>query len=247
MEHQLLSNENPLTQVIGRLPSWGTAAIEDLQTTLASRADPFPCFFAVSAVRKSTLRFGFVDDVDDDRTWAALPDILTEYLRVYRQIDRETALIVFFGSSGEVADLDRYRQRFWEVLQFLHGRDETTWPAEIPRDTDDPTWEFSFGGTPLFVVCNTPAHLSRRSRFSPTFMISFQPRWVFEEIDAATPRGAAARRVIRKRLREFDRREPPPGVLGDYGDPDNREWRQYFLPDSDDGNGQTCPFRHRDG
>lgn len=240
----MLSNENP--RVIGWLPSWGSTAIEGLNATLTARDNPFPCTFAVSAVHKSTLRFGFVDDVDDARTWSALPGILTEYLRDYRQIDRETALIVFFGPQQTVADVDGYRRRFWEVLRFLHTRDKVAWPDEMPRDTDDPAWEFSFGGTPLFVVCNTPAHLARRSRFSPTFMISFQPRWVFEEIGVETPRGAAARRVIRKRLRAFDNREPSP-VLGDYGDPANREWQQYFLPDDDDNTEQVCPFRHREG
>lgn len=240
----MLSKENVRSQVIGRLPNWGAAAVTDLHATLTSREVAFPCTFAVSSVRKSALRFGFVDDVDDVRTWADLPGILTEYLRVYRQIDRDTALIVLFGPQRVIADLDQYRDRFWEVLQFLHGQDTTAWPADIPRNTDDPAWEFSFGGTPLFVVCNTPAHVLRKSRFSPNFMISFQPRWVFENIGALTPRGAAIRRVIRDRLRVFDGREPSP-VLGDYGDPQNREWQQYFLPDTDDQADSVCPFRHR--
>ncbi|WP_024806313.1 YqcI/YcgG family protein [Nocardia sp. BMG51109] len=241
----MLSDETLSTQVIGWLPSWGPDVIGDLTATLTGREDPFPCTFAVSAVRKSSLRFGFVGDVDDARTWSALPGILTEYLRGYRRIDRETSLVVFFGPQRPVADLGAYRRRFWDVLRFLHDRDTAPWPGEIPRDTENPAWEFSFGGTPLFVVCNTPAHLARRSRYSPVFMISFQPRWVFEEIGADTPRGATARRVIRQRLRAFDNLEPA-SALGGYGDPGNREWRQYFLSDAVDDAEPVCPFRHRD-
>ncbi|MGB3444635.1 MAG: YqcI/YcgG family protein [Actinophytocola sp.] len=118
--------------------------------------------------------------------------------------------------------------------------------AEIPADTDDPYWEFSFGGTPIFVVCNTPAHVERNSRHSPGFLITFQPRWVFEGLKEGTPRGDAARRVIRGRLRRFDQGAPSP-VLGSYGDPRNREWRQCFLPDNDgdDAKGGSCPFEAR--
>jgi len=33
--------------------------------------------------------------------------------------------------------------------------------------------------------------------------------------------------------------------VGAYGDPANREWRQYFLPDDNDISEPRCPFRHR--
>jgi len=102
-------------------------------------------------------------------------------------------------------------------------------------------WEFSFGGTSIFVVCNTPSHTRRRSRYSPGFVITFQPRWVFEGLEPESARGAAARRVIRKRLRAFDGTAPS-AALGNYGDPANREWRQYFLPDKNTDAEMGCPF-----
>ena len=129
------------------------------------------------------------------------------------------------------------------LLQFLHERDPSPWPREVPRDSDDPMWEFSFGGDSIFVVCNTPAHKLRKSRSSLGFMITLQPRWVFEGLESDTARGAAARRVIRKRLRAFDDVDPSP-ELGDYGDPENREWRQYFLLDENKPFESGCPFRN---
>ena len=54
--------------------------------------------------------------------------------------------------------------------------------------------------------------------------------------------------MIRRRLRAYDDVAPSP-TLGNYGEPDNREWKQYFLPDRDDAQdpddgAARCPFGH---
>lgn len=238
---------------LGLLPDWGPEHVADLLGTLDSTERPFPCAFGVAAARRRGLRYGFVEDSDDERSWWPLLDILTEYLKIYQEIGgRDTSLVVFFRRREQEADapapMAEYRDRFWRILQFLHEHDEEPWPLDIPRDADDARWEFSFGGVPIFVVCNTPAHTARRSRHSEGFLITFQPRWVFEGLEADTPRGAAARRTIRRRLAAYDAVEASPD-LGDYGDPGNREWKQYFLDDGDGGGDEVaaakCPFHHR--
>lgn len=235
---------------LGLLPDWGQASAEELYDVLRSTERPFPCTFAVASARRGHLRFGFIEDSADERTWWPLLDILNEYLKVYREIDRDTSLVVFFGPERDQAPMAEYRDRFWRILQFLHRHDDEPWPQEIPQDTDKTEWEFSYGGTPIFVVCNTPAHSARRSRHSDGFLITFQPRWVFEGLEAHTPKGAGARRTIRRRLAAYDAVAASP-ELGDYGDPANREWRQYFLADHNepeldaDGNAARCPFHHR--
>ncbi|HEY2203402.1 MAG TPA: YqcI/YcgG family protein [Pseudonocardia sp.] len=168
--------------------------------------------------------------------------MLCSYLDTYQSMSRDTSLVVFWRPRERVLALEEYHQKFWSVLRFLHERDPEHWPEDVPDDPDDPMWEFSFGGTSIFVVCNTPAHTVRHSRNSPGFVITFQPRWVFDGLAPETPRGTAARRVIRKRLRAFDGMEPS-SALGNYGDPDNREWRQYFLPDRNSDPELGCPFR----
>jgi amino acid adenylation domain-containing protein/non-ribosomal peptide synthase protein (TIGR01720 family) len=226
---------------LGAVPDWAPGCLNDMLGTLLSPDAPFPCTFAVSAARKGSLRFGFVDDLHDEDTWEPLIKVVRAYLDSYQSLSRDTSLLVFWRPQNERLTIEDYHRKFWSVLRYLHERDPERWPSDVPTETDHPLWEFSFGGTPIFVVCNTPAHDARRSRHSPGFVITFQPRWVFEGLDPETPRGQAARRVIRKRLRAFDGAEPSV-ALGNYGDPENREWRQYFLPDRDGDPDLGCPF-----
>ncbi|GAA3738528.1 YqcI/YcgG family protein [Streptomyces tremellae] len=229
---------------IGALPAWGAEYAQDLLGTLVAPADPFPCTFAVSAAKRNTLRFGFIDGLDDEAAWKQLPGILSAYLDQYKEISRDTSLVVFFRDEAPARGLTAYNERFWSILQYLHDEDEKPWPEGLPTDPEHHMWEFSFDGTEIFVVCNTPSHAERRSRHSPVFVITFQPRWVFEGLEPDSARGSAARRVIRTRLRRFDNVDPAP-ELGSYGDPENREWRQYFLPDNNDKPLTGCPFRGR--
>jgi FPC/CPF motif-containing protein YcgG len=232
-------------RVIGATPPWGARNIAELESVLLSGSDPFPCTFAVSAVKRETLRYGFVEE-SAKGGWDELAGILREYLTQYREIGRETSLVVFFPPEEDILGIADYGKRFWSIMQYLHDHDTHPWPADVATDPADATWEFSFAGESIFVVCNTPAHVRRRSRSSPGFFITFQPRWVFEGLESTTARGAAARRVIRERLRRYDDMEPST-VLGSYGDEDNREWRQYFLTDVDEPSPGVCPFRPRQG
>ncbi|WP_406135809.1 YqcI/YcgG family protein [Streptomyces sp. NBC_01089] len=227
---------------IGSTPQWGPSVARDLITTLLSAGNPFPCTFAVAAAKKRALRFGFVESAHDDGTWGPLVDILSSYLECYQELGKDTSLVVFFRPDEHALSLDEYFQRFWSVLQFLHEKDPEPWPGAVPTDPQELMWEFSFGGTEIFVVCNTPGHVTRHSRNSQGFMITFQPRWVFEGLEADSPRGAKARKVIRNRIRRFDGMEPAP-ELGNYGEEGNLEWRQYFLPDTPEGTVPACPFR----
>jgi FPC/CPF motif-containing protein YcgG len=101
---------------------------------------------------------------------------------------------------------------------------------------------------PLFVVANTPTHEQRQSRYFPCFVVTFQPRFVFDDLGEDTPQGANARKVIRARLHEYDAVPPSPSLDG-FGKPNSREWVQYFLDDDnrqpDPGPATRCPFASR--
>jgi FPC/CPF motif-containing protein YcgG len=101
-------------------------------------------------------------------------------------------------------------------------------------------WEFSFAGEPIFVVCSTPAHVTRQSRRSSAFTLTFQPRWVFEKILGTEKAAEAAFAEVRKRLIPYDSTPPSP-LLGRYGRRDGREYQQYFLYDENHAPPE-CPF-----
>jgi FPC/CPF motif-containing protein YcgG len=216
-------------------PSWQHVVFAEFESTLTSRSRPFPCVFGVTGLKAGQLRFAFLDPLDPEET----APVLRDYLRAARGFGRMTSLVLF-GRPGPVRGIDVYRDRFWNLLDGLARADTAPRPADVPEPLDTDLWEFCFDGEPVFVVCNTPAHVLRQSRRSTSFMVTFQPRWVFDGImDEDDPAQARALRTVRERLRAFDAIEPAP-FLGHYGAPGNREFRQYFIDDTNAAPG--CPF-----
>lgn len=207
----------------------------EFESTLESKSRPFPCVFGVTGHKTDQLRYAFLDQLGAED----VAPLLTEYLANARSYGRMTSLVLF-ARPGPVQSIDAYRDRFWSLLDDLERVDTAPRPADIPEALDDPAWEFCFGGEPIFVVCNTPAHVLRQSRRSTSYTITFQPRWVFEGItDVDTPAMTRALATVRQHLTNFDAVSPAP-FLGAYGDPENREFRQYFIDDTNDA--PRCPF-----
>ena len=216
-------------------PSWQHVVFAEFEATLTSKSRPFPCIFGVTGLKADQLRYAFLDPLSPEDT----APVLRDYLRQARGFGRMTSLVVF-GRPGPVQGIEVYRDRFWSLLDGLEALDTAPRPAEVPEALDTDAWEFCFDGEPVFVVCNTPAHVLRQSRRSTSFMVTFQPRWVFEGImDETDPAQARALRTVRDRLSAFDALAPAP-FLGHYGAPGNREYMQYFIDDTNEA--PVCPF-----
>jgi uncharacterized protein len=214
--------------------TWQNVLFAELAAVLHSVDRPFPCLFAVRGFEDDQLRYVFLDEP----SLPALASSLACYVACARQFGPNTSLVVF-TRPGPVCPLDHYKGRFWSVLNGLAQIDGAPWPENIPVSIDEPTWEFCFAGEPIFVVCNTPAHTARQSRRSTSFMMTFQPRWVFDKI-LSTPRAAdAVFAKISARLKRYDFIPPSPH-LGHYGHPNNREYLQYVLDDKNEA--LKCPF-----
>lgn len=221
--------------------SWQARFFESFHHDLSSKERTFPCTFGSLGSERGGLRFLFLEDFRSSKDIDQLAQTLLEYIGQYKSIDRMTSLVCFFNPAAKLETEQQYFKAFWNVLQELHERDSAPWPDGIPTDPNDPGWEFCFGGDTFFVVCNTPLHEHRLSRRAAGFYVTFQPRWVFEGITGDTKAGQAARRVIRKHLRNYDRIDLYP-KLGNYGDADNHEWMQYFIPDRNETELTVCPF-----
>ncbi|MEU8567793.1 YqcI/YcgG family protein [Streptomyces pathocidini] len=243
-----------------RLHAWERDAARRFHDRMLDRAAPFPCVFGVDALRKATLRYAFVPGGPERPR--ALAEALRDFVRLAPELGRRTSLVAFFQPDFDpdlqqdfqqeddaapghrtVAD---YRRELWDLLQSLHELDDAAWPEDIPLDPEDPEWEFSFSGMPMFVVANTPAHQRRMSRYFEYFTITFQPRFVFDDISEDSLPGRNARTIIRGRLADYDA-VPASPVLGSYGKPGNKEWVQYFLGDDNaPGGGESrCPLHVR--
>jgi FPC/CPF motif-containing protein YcgG len=216
-------------------PSWQHVVFSEFESALTSKSRPFPCVFGVTGLKGDQLRYAFLDPLEPE----SLAPALGEYLENAREIGRMTSFVVF-GRPGPVQGVEAYRDRFWSLLDGLERLDTAPRPASVDRRLDTASWEFCFAGEPVFVVCNTPAHVLRQSRRSTSFMITFQPRWVFEGItDTEEPAVLRALRTVRERLAAYDAIAPSPH-LGTYGDTENREYRQYFIDDTNEA--PACPF-----
>jgi len=213
---------------------WRQILFKEFEAALTSEARPFPCVFGVSGFKTNQLRFAFLDPLTPE----ALAPVLQTYLSKARGYGPNTSLVVL-SRPGPVRGLKAYRAQFWSLLQGLAAIDLHPWPGDIPEELDTPEWEFSFAGEPIFVVCNTPAHVLRQSRRSTSFMMTFQPRWVFETILGSEIAAERAYQKVRERLSSYDLIPASP-ALGRYGDAENREFAQYFL--GDDNERATCPF-----
>jgi len=205
---------------------WEHDAVTLFNDRMLDCDNPFPCIFGVDALRKATLRFSFVDDTPDES--AELAAALRDFVDMARELGNRTSLVVFFERRG--GNLEQFKQRFWALMQDLVDLDDKAWPDGISHDTEHPNWEFSFAGMPMFVVANTPAHKQRQSRTFEYFAVTFQPRFVFDDIGEDSQQGLNARKIIRTRLEHYDAVSRTP-LLGSFGAEGNREWVQYFLDD----------------
>lgn len=215
--------------------SWESVVFSEFESALTSETRPFPCVFGVTGFKANRLRFAFPDPLTPE----TLAPILRSYLTQARSIGPMTSLVVF-SSPDTVKSIEYYRSKFWDLLDGLARIDDDEHPQDIPDDLDHPAWEFCFSGEPIFVVCNSPAHVLRQSRRSTGFMITFQPRWVFEGItDSNSPAILNSLSKLRNLLHNYDVISPSP-TLGKYGEPENREYTQYFIDDTNTV--PSCPF-----
>lgn len=230
-------------QHTAELQGWEAEIFEEFSARMTAKDQDFPCIFGVEAVVRGTLRYGFVADQVDGQV-AQLARILREFTEICHDLGKRTSLVCFFESWQAESTHADYWERFWQLLREVSAVDDLAWPAEISRTLDDAKFEFTFNGQPMFVVVNTDLHQRRLSRRLSRVAITFQPRFVFDDIAEGTPLGDAARTLIRGRLATYDN-VPIPENLGSFGDDANREWNQYYL---DDGNPadipQVCPFTH---
>lgn len=222
--------------------SWEKSAFDSFSSSINSSSLHFPCTLGVAGFKADQLRYAFIDDAPTAlKATESLSGYLSSFLKSAKEFGKNTSLVVFFNESRDLG-VTAYKEIFWKVLNGLSHFDLEPWPLHIPESLNSSSWEFCFGGEPIFVVCNTPSHRLRRSRFGTVFTITFQPRWVFDGVVGSNaPNEQRIKEEIHRRLLAFDNIPISP-FLGSYGAPGNLEWQQYFLEDSNNTIENNCPF-----
>ncbi len=230
----------------GHAPEWVAAHWRSFRDGLLGERNgtPFPCFFGAESVANGEPLYTAVPSMTDKDALLDLGRTILKYLDVWRDRSDRASLVTFFRPpERELSEAD-YHRTLWHILQFLHVHDPEPWPERIPTDPDDPYWEFSFGGEPMFPTCRAPFYERRKSRYCPIGLeITFQPRALFEALDvtADTEAGQHAREVIQGRLEEYDG-VCPHADLGDWGVEGDREWPQYMLSEDERQALGECPI-----
>lgn len=239
---ELLFDQSELQDAIdtGELIAWKKKRYLAFRETM--RSTRYPCHFAVHVEDNDAARYLFAGDIRDRDTLLKVREGLRQYLDRYQSIAERTTLVIFFKPPNGDQSEQEYRDQFWRVLEFLNKRDPEPWPSDIPTDPNDPEWEFCFSGEPMFIVGRAPFYTDRKSRYTPYGLeITIQPRRVLDDISGNTMEGQRARSIIRDRLKDYDDIVPHPDI-GDYGDPNTREWKQYLLPTSNSETLTEFPF-----
>ncbi|MDM5154231.1 YqcI/YcgG family protein [Bacillus sp. DX1.1] len=221
------------------IPSWVSQEFENFSNVVLEKT--FPCYFGLTALKKNELRYSFLSHDD----WSHLPNTMLSFLQLMqeRPIVRR-GFFLFVEPEREEQSLEHYRTYFWKVLQYLHEQDSQPWPKQIPENPDHYLWEFSFGGEPMFAFGNAPAYKQRKTRhLGNSLVIGFQPRIIFDGLEGDRPKGAYSRQMVRERVEKWDQLPKHPNI-SHYGDPNHREWKQYFIGDDIEPIRGKCPFHH---
>lgn len=222
---------------VKNVPNWFIQEYEVFRSKVLDAE--FPCYFGTNAERAGHLRYTYIEQGD----MSHLPITLTEFMELSRSHPKTRhALVLFAEPESSDKPLDFYKDRFWDLLQWLHRNDPKPWPEDVPQDPEHPRWEYCFAGEPMFVFSSAPAYRQRASRnLGKSLVLLFQPRRVFRGIEGGTPGGTTARAKIRSKMLKYDGMPFHP-EMGAYGDPSSFEWKQYFLPDDNAPVSGKCPF-----
>ncbi len=217
---RILENGN-----LGSVPEadWKRTAYEAYREKV--RGSDFPCFFGQTGEIRGEMIYTFISR----HIPLQFVREMEEFVHLLDNPDYERcSLVAFFEPDPAIVAHMDFVNRFWELLQMLHEHDPH---PSLKRTPNDPLWEFSFEGSEMFVVGSSPTYKRRRSRnLGPGIVLIFQPRRLFIDPSTLEPIAAEVRHRIHKRMLAYDGMSVHPDI-GFYGQPSNREWKQYALPD----------------
>lgn len=222
--------------------TWQRSTYDNYVTMLLNEDLIFPCIYATKGFKADDQVYMFIDsdDLSNPRHIRALADGLSDYLPKARSLGPNTSLVLLAKETDTPRSMEEYNSSFWKLLDGLAKLDRKLWPTHIPKVIDHAKWCFCFAGEPFFTVIQTPAHQQRRTRYANGLTIVFQPKWIFDILFSTNAKRDAALAKVRSLVVKYDSVPVSPD-LKNYGDPDSREFEQYFL--LDENTPATTPYK----
>lgn len=224
-----------------RVPKWLIKEYQTFHNTVTDKT--FPCYFGMKAENKGELRYAYITQED----WSNLPKAVESILDLFQEPPyTRHGLFVFMEPESIEGDIEMYRKRFWDILQYLHKADKKPWPIEKPKDPEHYLWDYHFAGEPIFVFGNAPAYKQRKTRdLGNSLVLGFQPRMIFEGLEGTEKGGIMSREKVRERVEKWDNLPTHPDI-SHFGDVNHNEWKQFFIGDDIEPIKSKCPFHHKE-
>jgi len=208
---------------------------------MLAKSPVFPCIYGTKGLKANELSFLFLDSEDlcKPAILQAAANGLLAYHALAATLGKNTSLVMIAAPPTQTRSVDNYHDLFWRFLKDLRKLDPKPWPADTPTDTKAQRWCFNFDGVPSFTGVMTPAHENRRSRYSSTLCLIYQPRYIFDILFVNEKSRFAATTTVRGLVDKYDDIPHSPDI-SDYARPGTTESRQYFL--LDENVPAVCPF-----
>jgi len=208
---------------------------------MLAKSPVFPCIYGTKGLKANELIFQFL--ASEDLCAPAIVQTIAAGLLAYHaqaaSLGKNTSLVVICVPPTQKRSVDDYHILFWRMLKALRKLDPKPWPADTPTETAAQRWCFNFDGIPSFTGVLTPAHVNRRSRYSSTLCLIYQPRYIFDILFSSEKSRAAATSTVRGLVDKYDEVPHSPDI-SDYAQPGTTESRQYFL--LDENVSAVCPY-----
>lgn len=222
---------------------WMQASSDQIGDKMQGTA--FPCPFARLTYKKDAQQVAFVNQ-HAQGAMEQLRDQLVAYTEFVKADGSMFRPLVVFFKPEPLESVTDYHQKGWDILQMLHDHDASPWPESIPKDTEHFLWSFCFNGVALSVNVSNPLQAEHQARdLGNSMVLVFNPRQDFDAVAGPTRGGRQTRENIRAALERYESK-PRGHTLGAYGDPDNLEWRQYTVAESNGLLPEHCPLNITD-
>jgi uncharacterized protein len=210
--------------------------IATLENHVLNAAPPFPCPYGILAFQQNHIFFSVIER--HQHPYEHFYQQVDEFLTITKDLPHRVGLITFICGAPESCSLADDEQFFWELLRFLYHQQNST----TKLDADDPSWRFPFANEELFFNGHSPHYTQRRSRFAPgsPFIVT-QTIGNLAGLIPPAPGAEKISRRIHDMISAYDQLHPSPN-LKSIAHEANSDWRQYWLPDTNDPDTRSNPF-----